>query len=63
MTPPRNPPPACQEIPGFIVDLFEGSAWLTNDLQVTTVWAERGVWATQEEAKKAMMAVMKDLAE
>ena len=63
MTPPKEPPEGCQEIPGFIVDLFEGSAWLTKDLQVTTVWAERGVWATQEEAKKAMMTVMKDLAE
>ena len=63
MTPPKEPPEGCQEIPGYIVDLFEGSAWLTKDLQVTTVWAERGVWATQEEANKAMMTVMKDLAE
>ena len=63
MTPPKPPPEGCQEIPGYIVDLFEGTAWLTKDLQVTTGWAERGVWATQEEAKKAMMTVMKDLAE
>jgi len=63
MTPPKEPPNGCQEIEGFIIDLFEGSAWLTNDLQVTTIWAERGVWATQEEANKAMMTVMKDLAE
>jgi len=63
MTPPKEPPKGCQEIPGYIVDLFEGSAWLTKDLQVTTVWAERGVWATQEEANKAMTAVFKELAE
>jgi len=63
MTPPKEPPKGCQEIPGYIVDLFEGSAWLTKGLQVTTVWAERGVWATQEEANKAMTAVFKELAE
>lgn len=63
MTEPKEPPKGCQEIPGYIVDLFEGSAWLTKDLQVTTVWSERGVWSTQAEANAAMMAVMKDLAE
>jgi len=63
MTPPKEPPEGCQEIPGYIVDLFEGSAWLTKDLQVTTVWAERGIWPTAAEAHAAMMAVMKDLAE
>jgi hypothetical protein len=63
MTLPKEPPEGCQEIPGYIVDLFEGSAWLTKDLQVTTVWSERGVWATQDEANAAMAALFKELAE
>lgn len=63
MKEPKPPPEGCQEIPGYIVDLFEGSAWLTLGLQVTTKWEERGVWPTQAEAYAAMMAVMKDLAE
>lgn len=63
MKPPKPPPEGCQEIPGYIVDLFEGSAWLTKDLQVTKVWSERGVWPTQAEAHAAMMVVMKELAE
>lgn len=63
MTPPKEPPEGCQEIPGYIVEIFKGSAWLTKDLQVTTVWRERGVWATQEEANAAMAALFKELAE
>ena len=63
MTPPKEPPEGCQEIPGYIVELFEGSAWLTLGLGVTTVWSERGVWATQEEAHAAMAALFKELAE
>jgi hypothetical protein len=63
MNPPKEPPEGCQEAPGYIVDLFEGSAWLTLGLGVTTNWSERGIWATQEEAQAAMVAVMKELAE
>lgn len=39
---------------GYIIDIFDGSAWLTRDLKVTTQWHERGIWTTSEEAKAAM---------
>ena len=46
---------------GYIVDLFDGSAWLKLDGSVTDKWEERGVWATEEQAQEAMRnALMKD---
>lgn len=39
---------------GYIIDIFDGSAWLTRDLKMTPNWNERGIWTTSEEAKAAM---------
>lgn len=50
---PKEPPPGCQEIPGFILDVFDGSAWMRADGTVTDKWAERGVWPTLEDAAAA----------
>ena len=62
-TPPKDPPEGCQEIPGFSIDFFEGSAWLTKDGQITNEWSKRGVWSTEEEAREAYEKVLKELAE
>lgn len=62
-TPPREPPTGCHEIPGFIIDFFKGSAWLTKDGQITNEWSKRGVWATEAEAREAYEKVLKELAE
>jgi hypothetical protein len=48
---PIDPPPGCQEVPGFILKVKDG--WVTHDGQFTTVFAERGVWPTQAEAEAA----------
>ena len=45
---PKEPPPGCQEMPGFCLDVFDGSAWLRLDGTVTDKWDERGVWPTWE---------------
>lgn len=47
-------PPGCVEAPGYILDLFDGSAWMTQDGRVTDRWNERGVWPTAECAAEAM---------
>jgi hypothetical protein len=47
-------PPECVEAPGYILDLFDGSAWMTQDGRVTDKWNERGVWPTAESASEAM---------
>lgn len=55
MTPPQEPPPGCQEIPGFILTLKSGG-WLTKEGFPTWIFEERGVWPTQEAAEEAMSA-------
>jgi hypothetical protein len=50
----RDVPEGCQEIPGFILDVFEGSAWLRIDGTVTDNWGERGVWPTEASARAAL---------
>lgn len=50
----RDVPAGCQEIPGYILDVFDGSAWITQDGQVTDKWQERGVWPTPEAAAEMM---------
>ena len=50
----RGVPAGCQEIPGYILDVFDGSAWITQDGRVTDKWHERGVWPTPEAAKEMM---------
>ena len=47
-------PKGCQEIPGFILDVFDGSAWITQDGQVTDNFIDRGVWPTKEAAEEMM---------
>lgn len=49
-----DPPPGCQAIPGYIVELFDCSRWLRRDGTVTMVWSERGVWESPEAAGEAM---------
>ena len=48
-----EPPKGCQEIPGYILVLIPGKKWLTQDGRATTIFNERGVWATPEDAEKA----------
>jgi hypothetical protein len=50
----RDVPEGCQEIPGYILDVLDGSAWITQDGQVTDKWQERGVWPTPEAAAEMM---------
>jgi hypothetical protein len=50
----RDVPAGCQEIPGYILDVFDGSAWITQDGQVTDKWQERGIWTTPEAAAEMM---------
>lgn len=50
----RDVPKGCQEITGYILDVFDGSAWVTQDGRITTEWSERGVWPTQEAAAEMM---------
>lgn len=45
-----DPPPGCQEIPGVILVVEVGKAWLRADGTVTEVWTERGVWPTEADA-------------
>ena len=51
MDKPIDPPPGCQEIPGFV--LVVNGGWVTQSGQFTTVFSERGVWPTQEAAEAA----------
>jgi len=51
-----DPPNECQEIPGYILVITPDKEWLMQTGQVTTVWEQRGVWATAEEAEKARVA-------
>jgi len=55
---PIEPPPGCQEIPGFILKVKDG--WVTQDGRFTTLFSERGVWPTQAEAKAARDAFFDD---
>jgi len=50
----RGVPKGCQEILGYILDVFDGSAWITQDGQVTDKWHERGIWPTPEAAAEMM---------
>ena len=50
----RDVPAGCQEIPGYILDVFDGSAWITQDGQVTDKWHERGIWPTPDAAAEMM---------
>jgi len=55
---PIDPPPGCQEIPGFILKVKDG--WVTQAGQFTMVFSERGVWPTQEAAEAARDAFIDD---
>jgi hypothetical protein len=50
----RDVPAGCQEIPGYILDVFDGSAWITQDGRITDKWHERGIWPTPEAAAEMM---------
>lgn len=50
----RGVPPGCVQAYGYILDVFDGSAWMTQDGRVTDKWQERGVWPTAEAAQEAM---------
>lgn len=53
MAEPLEVPKCCMECPGFILTVEPGKSWLTSEGEVTTVFSERGVWETLEEAEKA----------
>lgn len=46
---PIEPPPGCQEVPGFILTIPCG--WLKKDGTPTDKWTERGIWPTVEAAE------------
>ena len=52
----RDVPAGCQEIPGFILDVFDGSVcgWITQDGRLTHRWHERGIWPTPEAAAEML---------
>ena len=50
----RGVPEGCQEIPGYILDVFDGSSWITQGGQVTDKWQERGIWQTPDAAAEMM---------
>ena len=58
MDKPIEPPPGCQEIPGFILVVGEG--WVTQDGRHTLEFSARGVWPTQAEAEAARDAFFAD---
>lgn len=60
MNKPIDPPPGCQEIPGFILSVFGGRGWFTQDGELTNDWNKRGVWPTQAEAEAARDAFFAD---
>lgn len=39
---------------GYIVEVVENEAWLTQDGKVTTVYDERGVWHEVDDARLAL---------
>lgn len=41
-------------IPGHILALKDGKRWLRQDGSVTDVFAERGVWPTEDDASAAL---------
>ena len=46
----REVPPGCIEIPGIILEIRGGKAWITQAGQITTDWRQRGIWPTAVEA-------------
>ena len=48
---PIDPPDGCIEITGIILVIEPGKSWVTLEGYKTTVFAERGVWPTLEEAE------------
>lgn len=52
MKPLQEPPEGCQEIPGVILIVEPGKSWLTATGEITGVWKERGVWASEEDANR-----------
>jgi len=57
----RPIPEGTMEAPGFIISIFDDSAWFTKDGQVTPKWEERGVWDTEEEVEAAFNEFTKDM--
>lgn len=51
---PRTLLTGSHHIQGYILDMFDGSAWITQDGQVTDKWEERGIWPTYEAASEMM---------
>jgi hypothetical protein len=45
------------EMPGFILVVKPGEAWLRADGTVTCDWDHRGVWGTAEDAEAALEAM------
>jgi hypothetical protein len=57
----KEVPTGCLEIPGFIIDVFDGSAWITKDGQITDKWSERGIWPTAAEAEEMRQKITREM--
>ncbi len=45
---------------GFSVELADGGPWLAQDGTVAMTYADRGAWATYEEAEAALRRSLED---
>ena len=39
---------------GYYIEVAENGPWLAQDLAITSDWEKRGVWPTEEDARKAI---------
>jgi len=56
----RGVPPGCLPTPGYILDILNGSCWITQAGTVTDKWHERGIWPTPEAAAAARRRYLAD---
>jgi len=59
----QEPPKGTQAIPGYILPVFGGSAWITQAGEITNDWQKRGVWKTPEDAQAMMDSIIKQFDE
>ena len=48
--------PGSANFPGYCIDMFEGSVWLTKEGKITPNYDDRGIWMTLPEAEAALEA-------
>ena len=49
MTPPKEPPNNCLQLPGLILEAADRKTWITKEKTLTRNWEKRGIWETQSE--------------